>query len=77
MEAQQKYIPCDLLNLTDDYCPKFLTGVGKSSLVHLLLNGSTVARPAQTIGCAVGVKVSNPVTNLLCSKFLNISPHKL
>jgi len=32
------------------------SGVGKSSLVHLLLNGSAVARPAQTIGCAVGVK---------------------
>jgi len=43
------------------------SGVGKSSLVHLLLNGSAVARPAQTIGCAVGVKVSNPVVNLLCS----------
>lgn len=43
--------------------PKFLTGVGKSSLVHLLLKGSAVARPAQTIGCAVGVKVSNPEPN--------------
>ncbi|AQK65912.1 Ras-related small GTP-binding family protein [Zea mays] len=32
------------------------SGVGKSSLVHLLLKDSAVARPAQTIGCAVGVK---------------------
>lgn len=32
------------------------SGVGKSSLVHLILKGSAVARPAQTIGCAVGVK---------------------
>ncbi|KAL6905465.1 hypothetical protein ACP4OV_003066 [Aristida adscensionis] len=32
------------------------SGVGKSSLVHLLLKGSAIARPAQTIGCAVGVK---------------------
>ena len=56
-----------MASLIDDHCPKFLTGVGKSSLVHLLLNGSAVARPAQTIGCAVGVKVSNPVVNLLYS----------
>ncbi|XP_062201636.1 uncharacterized protein LOC133904144 [Phragmites australis] len=32
------------------------SGVGKSSLVHLLLKGPAVARPAQTIGCTVGVK---------------------
>lgn len=32
------------------------SGVGKTSLVHLILNGSAVARPPQTIGCAVSVK---------------------
>ena len=57
-----------MASLIDDHCPKFLTGVGKSSLVHLLLNGSAVARPAQTIGFAVGVKVSKLLTNLLCSE---------
>ena len=57
-----------MARLIDNHCPKFLTGVGKSSLVHLLLNGSAVARPAQTIGCAVGVKVSKLLTNLLCSE---------
>ena len=34
-----------------------LSGVGKSSLVHLILEGSAIARPAQTVGCAVGIKV--------------------
>ncbi|KAJ6798523.1 small GTPase LIP1 isoform X1 [Iris pallida] len=32
------------------------SGVGKSSLVHLILKGSAITRPSQTIGCAVGVK---------------------
>ncbi|XP_070031310.1 small GTPase LIP1-like [Nicotiana tomentosiformis] len=32
------------------------SGVGKTSLVHLILNGSSIARPPQTIGCTVGVK---------------------
>nr|CAB3501447.1 unnamed protein product [Digitaria exilis] len=32
------------------------SGVGKSSLVHLILKGSAIARPAQTVGCTVGVK---------------------
>ncbi|KAF7054699.1 hypothetical protein CFC21_062334 [Triticum aestivum] len=32
------------------------SGVGKSSLVHLILEGSAIARPAQTVGCAVGIK---------------------
>nr|GMD54961.1 uncharacterized GTP-binding protein At5g64813-like [Ipomoea batatas] len=32
------------------------SGVGKTSLVHLILNGSSVARPPQTIGCSVCVK---------------------
>ncbi|KAF5480745.1 hypothetical protein F2P56_001462 [Juglans regia] len=32
------------------------SGVGKTSLVHLIVKGGSVARPPQTIGCAVGVK---------------------
>lgn len=36
---------------------KFLVGVGKSSLVQLIVKGSSIARPPQTIGCTVGVKV--------------------
>nr|CAD1843080.1 unnamed protein product [Ananas comosus var. bracteatus] len=32
------------------------SGVGKTSLVNLILKGSAIARPAQTIGCTVGVK---------------------
>ncbi|MED6112607.1 sphingosine N-acyltransferase subunit lip1, variant 4 [Stylosanthes scabra] len=32
------------------------SGVGKTSLVHLIVNGSSIARPQQTIGCTVGVK---------------------
>ena len=32
-------------------------GVGKTSLVHLIVKGSSSARPPQTIGCTVGVKV--------------------
>ncbi|KAG9131693.1 hypothetical protein Leryth_009431 [Lithospermum erythrorhizon] len=32
------------------------SGVGKTSLVHLIINGSSIARPPQTIGCSVGVK---------------------
>ncbi|KAH7692474.1 Small GTPase protein [Dioscorea alata] len=32
------------------------SGVGKTSLVHLIVNGSSISRPPQTIGCAVGVK---------------------
>ncbi|XP_057532008.1 small GTPase LIP1-like isoform X1 [Amaranthus tricolor] len=32
------------------------SGVGKTSLVQLILNGSVVARPPQTIGCSVSVK---------------------
>jgi hypothetical protein len=37
-----------------------LAGVGKTSLVHLIVKGSPVARPSQTIGCTVDVKVSIP-----------------
>jgi len=32
------------------------SGVGKSSLVQLIVKGSSIAHPPQTIGCAVGVK---------------------
>ncbi|CAL8109245.1 unnamed protein product [Prunus armeniaca] len=32
------------------------SGVGKSSLVHLIVNSSSIARPPQTVGCTVGVK---------------------
>lgn len=32
------------------------SGVGKTSLVHLIMKGSSIARPSQTIGCMVGVK---------------------
>ncbi|KAL8195808.1 hypothetical protein R6Q57_025561 [Mikania cordata] len=32
------------------------SGVGKTSLVHLIVKGSSIDRPAQTIGCMVDVK---------------------
>ncbi|KAI5588061.1 hypothetical protein BDE02_05G070800 [Populus trichocarpa] len=32
------------------------SGVGKTSLVHLIIKSSSIARPPQTIGCTVGVK---------------------
>ncbi|KAA3475592.1 putative GTP-binding protein isoform X1 [Gossypium australe] len=35
----------------------FLSGVGKTSLVHLIVKGFSTACPPQTIGCTVGVKV--------------------
>ncbi|CAA6660876.1 unnamed protein product [Spirodela intermedia] len=31
-------------------------GVGKTSLVHLIVKGSAIAHPPQTVGCAVSVK---------------------
>ncbi|GMJ03985.1 Light Insensitive Period1 [Hibiscus trionum] len=31
------------------------SGVGKTSLVHLIVKGSSIARPPQTVGCTVGV----------------------
>lgn len=34
-------------------------GVGKTSLVHLLVKGSSIDQPPQTVGCTVGVKVGN------------------
>lgn len=33
------------------------SGVGKTSLVHLIVKGFSIARPAQTIGCAVSLKL--------------------
>ncbi|XP_062097959.1 small GTPase LIP1 [Humulus lupulus] len=32
------------------------SGVGKTSLVHLIVKGSSIARPPQTVGCNVDVK---------------------
>ncbi|KAK4394119.1 Small GTPase LIP1 [Sesamum angolense] len=32
------------------------SGVGKTSLVHLIMKGSSIARPPQTVGCTVSVK---------------------
>ncbi|XP_075655948.1 small GTPase LIP1 isoform X1 [Castanea sativa] len=32
------------------------SGVGKTSLVHLIIKGSSTTHPTQTIGCTVGVK---------------------
>ncbi|KAF6146349.1 hypothetical protein GIB67_020443 [Kingdonia uniflora] len=32
------------------------SGVGKTSLVHLIVKGSSIAHPSQTIGCTVSVK---------------------
>ncbi|XP_065624580.1 small GTPase LIP1 isoform X6 [Quercus suber] len=32
------------------------SGVGKTSLVHLIIKGSSITHPTQTIGCTVGVK---------------------
>ncbi|OMO54321.1 Ribosomal protein L6E [Corchorus olitorius] len=42
--------------------------VGKTSLVHLIVKGSSTARPPQTVGCIVGVKkpaddVKKPILN--------------
>ncbi|XP_073134277.1 small GTPase LIP1 [Henckelia pumila] len=39
------------------------SGVGKTSLVHLILKGSSVAHPPQTIGCTVGVKHTTYVSS--------------
>ncbi|XP_047309199.1 small GTPase LIP1 isoform X2 [Impatiens glandulifera] len=32
------------------------SGVGKTSLTHLIVKGSSISHPSQTIGCIVGVK---------------------
>ena len=45
-------VVCFVLNFS------LFSGVGKSSLVHLILKGSGVALPAQKVGCTVGIKVS-------------------
>ncbi|GAU19704.1 hypothetical protein TSUD_78290 [Trifolium subterraneum] len=37
------------------------SGVGKTSLVHLIVKGSPVARPSQTIGCTVDVKINGVI----------------
>ncbi|XP_077243186.1 ras-related small GTP-binding family protein [Tasmannia lanceolata] len=34
------------------------SGVGKTSLVHLIAKGSAIARPPQTVGCTVSVKLT-------------------
>ena len=34
-----------------------LTGVGKTSLVQLILHGKPVSTPRRTVGCSVEVKV--------------------
>lgn len=41
--------------------------MGKTSLVHLIVKGSAVSRPPQTIGCAVDVKVTLVVPLVLKS----------
>jgi len=42
-----------------------LAGVGKTSLVNLIIKGSPIARPPQTIGCAVDVKVITPDPSMI------------
>eukprot|EP00850_Spirogloea_muscicola_P008199 SM000043S15827 [mRNA] locus=s43:388736:390958:+ [translate_table: standard] len=37
-------------------CALSLAGVGKSSLVHLIVNGRPTATPPRTIGCSVAIK---------------------
>lgn len=37
------------------YCASL--GVGKTSLVNLIVKGTTTKHPSQTIGCTVDVKV--------------------
>ncbi|PPD97647.1 hypothetical protein GOBAR_DD05326 [Gossypium barbadense] len=41
------------------------SGVGKTSLVHLIVKGSSTARPHQTIGCTVGVKFIHQVATTI------------
>jgi len=47
-----------------------LVGVGKTSLVHLIIKSSSIARPPQTIGCTVGVKVRFIMNFLLDSNLV-------
>ncbi|KAL2531465.1 putative GTP-binding protein [Abeliophyllum distichum] len=44
------------------------SGVGKTSLVHLIMKGSSIARPTQTIGCMVGLKHTTNGTSGSSSK---------
>ncbi|XP_044362738.1 small GTPase LIP1 isoform X2 [Triticum aestivum] len=48
------------------------SGVGKSSLVHLILEGSAIARPAQTVGCAVGIKGGLLITSVMMLKGISL-----
>lgn len=41
--------------------------MGKSSLVHLIMTGSSIAQPPQTVGCNVAVKV------ILAYRFLKMN----
>jgi len=44
------------IRLQTSFLFNLLLGVGKTSLVHLIVKGSSIARPSQTIGCTVDVK---------------------
>ncbi|PPS20162.1 hypothetical protein GOBAR_AA00409 [Gossypium barbadense] len=46
----------------------FLAGVGKTSLVHLIVKGSSTAHPHQTIGCTVGVKFIHQVATKISTQ---------
>ena len=46
-----------------------LIGVGKTSLVHLIIKGSSITHPTQTIGCTVGVKVRFNILLILQGNF--------
>ncbi|CAI5468917.1 unnamed protein product [Closterium sp. Yama58-4] len=48
-------LSCPLMALVLPH-PLCVTGVGKTSLVHLILNGHPTAQPPRTVGCSVGVK---------------------
>ncbi|XP_021274106.1 small GTPase LIP1 isoform X1 [Herrania umbratica] len=52
------------------------SGVGKTSLVHLIVKGSSTGRPPQTIGCTVGVKVRLGPPLLLLIKLLLMFLHQ-
>ncbi|TXG71757.1 hypothetical protein EZV62_000336 [Acer yangbiense] len=47
---------CDLFTAQISNSCTYLLGVGKTSLVHLIVKGCSTAHPPQTIGCTVGVK---------------------
>lgn len=64
MPAIFNYVSCcSLANDIDDSIIKIHincnlgSGVGKTSLIHLIMKGSSIARPPQTVGCTVSVKV--------------------